>query len=333
MLPERHRFHRDNKMGDVFESYQIAQWRAASSEQCYAFAAITIDESGGNRIIERERAYRDGCKLDDTGAKGKRWQLEAKFENTIDEPGLSSVNGDLVLYPDILNAMIDSFDRFHDQAGDLYVPTRGWIRARLLDYRRKESPDQQDCADLTLLFVEDNEDRVDARAFTPASAKANARRLAETTSFDEQSDGVWGPDSMSLQELAAGLESWANAPGDMLAEVDQQAGAAIGCVNRVLKAFSQKGGTSDGRSILLDPESSSTSRKLHATKEIAAQARAEAGRGKPKLITVVFERDQSLVTIASLLKQNVDDLLFANPQIGDPAYIPAKTPVKIYAAT
>jgi hypothetical protein len=319
-------------MSDEFSQYQVAQWKASPEATRYAFPVISIDEDGGNRVIERERAYRHGCKLDDTGCKAKRWTLEAIFENSIQEPGESAVNGGLVLYPFVINALIESFEKFHDQAGDLYVPTRGWVRARLVDYRRRESPDEQNCARLTMVFCEDNEDKVDANAFSMPSINANAKRLSSVTTFDSQSDGIWGNDSQSLEEFTAGLESWANAPEDSMQEVDQQASSVIGSVDRIFVAFSKPARQSDstGRNILRDPESSQTVQKLHSTKEIAARGRHGAERGQPRLVTVVFERPQSLVSIAALLGQSLEDLLAANTQLDDPLYIPPRTPVKIY---
>jgi len=314
-------------VSDVFEKYPPGQWRAAAGEPVLAFPVISIEEGGGNRIVERERAYRDGSKLDDTGSKAKRWMLHAKFENTIDEPSLSAVNGSTPLYPDVLNALIDSFDRFHEQPGDLSVPTRGWVRARLEAYKRIEDPGEQDCADLQMTFVEDNEDSVDARAFTAPTANASARRLSGETTFDQQSDGIWGDDSVSLEEFAADLESWANAPGDAAQEVDRTSARVVGAANRILFAFSRPGG--DGRDTLNDPEGSNTARKLHATKEIASSSGGSPDRGQPQVVSVVFERPQSLVTIAALLGRSFEDLLAANPQLDDPLYIPARTPVRV----
>jgi hypothetical protein len=346
-------------MGDIFEQYHVAQWRSTPESKTYAFPVIDIDEEGGNRVIERERAYRHGCKLDDTGSKARRWSFETIFENSIQEPEMEYINGSMLLYPDVLNELISTFDLYHDVAGDLYVPTRGWVRARLAMYRRKESPDEQDCARLTLQFIEDNEDKIDANAFTMPSVSANARRLAGVTTFDQQSESVWSDDSQSLEGFVQGIEDWMNAPGDNMHEVERQAAAIVGAVDRILMAFSKpvravagsngrgssyyvsttaqsevagKGNRTGrtGRDSFRDPESASAVHKLHTEKELAAQSRYDAGRGRLRLITVVFERAQSLVSIANLIGQPFDDLLAANSQLDDPLYIPPKTPVRIY---
>ena len=90
------------------------------------------------------------------------------------------------------------------------------------------------------------------------------------------------------------------------------------------------GRANTGRDSFRDPESANTVCKLHSAKELAAQSKYDAGRGRPRLITVVFERAQSLVTIANLIGQPFSDLLSVNSQLDDPFYIPPKTPVKIY---
>lgn len=315
-------------MAEIFEEYQPAQWRAAPDEPRLAFPVLDVQEQGGNRIVERDRPYRSGAKLDDLGDKAKRWTIKAVFENSIQEPGVAAVNGDKALYPTVLNELIDSFDRFHDLPGDLSVPTRGWVRARLETYGRNEQYGERDSAELTLTFVEDNEDRIDARSFTAPTVSANARRLSEITTFDAQSGGIWDDDTQSLEAFASDLEAVANAPGETQQEVDQKAGATIGSTNRILRAFSTPG--RGGRDKLRDPESSSTYRKLQSTKEIAGRSRQEARRGRPPLVTVVFERRQSLVTVAAMFGQDFADLLAVNPQVDDPLHIPPRTPVKVF---
>jgi hypothetical protein len=94
-------------LDDVFEGYPVGSWTAENAATI-AFPVEDIGESGGNRIIERERPYRDGAKLDDTGRKATQFTMVCKFENTITEPGLE-INGLKNLYPDVLNDLIASF--------------------------------------------------------------------------------------------------------------------------------------------------------------------------------------------------------------------------------
>lgn len=340
-------------MGEVQEQYGVGQWRPVSGGQAYAFPVVSVSEGGGNRIIRRERAYRQGCKLDDTGSKEIVWMIDAVFENSIQEPGTEAINGDLVLYPEVLNELIDSFRLYHDEAGDLYVPTVGWVRARLQDYDRKEGPDEgQDTATLTMVFVSDNEDKIDAGAFTRPSVNANAIRLSQETTFDEQSEGIWNDDSQTLQEFAAGLESWANSPDDSEQELESRVRVVRGAAKRVRNAYSKpikrvtgsgstapgksaqmgaaKAGGRNSRDALVDPEGATVNIKLHRIEGMAARSKVESRRGRQPLVTVVFERPQSLATVAAVFGQTIDSLIAANPQLEDLLYIPPRTPIRVY---
>jgi prophage DNA circulation protein len=321
----------------IFEQLALARWEPdGNSELAIRFAVVSISEDGANRIVERERPYRDGAKLDDTGSKAKRWSVETCWENSL-QPGTSSVadagglgepqlsNNPEPLYPNMLNLMIASFE-IHE-TGVLTLPTRGQIRCRAEKYSRTESAELRDAAMVSFEFVEDNEDNVNAAAFAKPSVNANARALAETTTFTAQSLGAWGGSLQDLNEFAAGLEGIANFPGDTLADVDQQAGIVVGASNRVQQAFSQP---NDGRDQLNDPESSVLQRKLEHQQDIAAEARANARRGRPNLVAIAFEGPRSIFQVANEFGQDVADLINVNPQIEDVLFIPAGVVVNIF---
>jgi prophage DNA circulation protein len=324
-------FDRSTQQGDeaidaaVFPKYPIASWEVIGSPRL-AFPVVSVSESGGNRLVERERPYRDGAKLDDTGSKAKRWELTVLFHNSIEEPGLE-VNGGQALYPNTLNSLIDTFE-LH-RTGDLVVPTRGLVRARAAEYRRQEDADNPDSATVTFTFVEDNEDSVDIASFTAPTANADAARLGEQTTFDAQSIGLDSLSLADLNEFAAGLESLANAPGDLLVDLDSQAAIVIGAVNRVAAAFSHP--SQEGRDLLDDPESSRTHRKLERLKQIASDSEARSSRGRPRTTTVVVSEDSSLFRVSAALKQSFDDLLVINPRLVNPLFIPAGTPINVFA--
>jgi prophage DNA circulation protein len=200
----------------------VATWKVGTSV-IMAFPVQNITETGGNRLVERERPYRDGAKLDDTGSKPKRWSMEILFENTIDEPGLEINEFDL--YPDILDSLIDSFD--NHETGDLVVPTRGTVRARIESYTRTEKIDPRDAALLNITFVQDNEDNVDAASFAIISANSNAKRLGEETTFDAQTDEMWDDGLVSVREFTDQLENATNQPGDVADDVDNSASRVV----------------------------------------------------------------------------------------------------------
>lgn len=296
----------------TFESYPVAAWSVGALPILY-FPVLSINEDGGNRLVERERPYRDGAKLDDTGSKAKRWVIKAIFENSIEENGLDQQK---LLYPDVLNEMIASFDTH--ETGDLVVPTRGAIRVRAESYTREETSAERDGACVTFTFVEDNEDNVGGSQFEQLKINASARRLAEQTEFSATSEGLWSTSLADVREFAADLEAIANFPGDTIADIDNQVGIVIGAANRVLRSHSKE--TRENRNQLNDPECSLTQRKLEETKDIAGRARGEAYRGRPRPVTYYVPGDTDLFQIGAELRQDPADLIAINPAV-DPLYV------------
>jgi hypothetical protein len=317
----------------VFEQYEVASWQVGSSNK-RAFPVRTITETGGNRVVKRERPFRDGAKCDDTGAKPRTWALQAIFDNSLSvagsnslgEPDIEDVNSGVALYPDVLNELIESFQLYHDTAGDLVVPTVGKVRARLQDYTRDERPDERDCALVRMTFIEDNEDSVDAASFTGPSVNASASQLAATMEFSSQSDMGWDENMMSLNEFMANLEGLANMPSNFAADIDQQVGQTIGAANRANRAFTRPG--VPGRDIFLDPESSVTQRKLEESKEIAYEAKYNYKK-QFNVVTLTFKNAQSLTSISAMLGQDLNVLIDLNTQLADPFYILPGEPVKV----
>jgi prophage DNA circulation protein len=309
---------------EIFHQYKPAQFTVANVT--YAFPVIRIQETGGNRLIERERPYRNGAKLDDTGSKAKRWTLECMFENSISDAGLSTINKNVPLYPDVLNALVALFDTH--ETGDLVVPTSGKRRARAETYGRVESSELRDCAMLTLTFVEDNEDSVDATSITAVTANANARRLSESTEFDVQAAGAWSGSLADLSQFVADLEGLANAPGEYQQTLRQSAKKIQGDVERAKQAFQRPG--RQGRDLMNDPSNSRAERKMVQQQEIAARAANNARKGRPKIVQVVFRDPMSLFKISVIVGQDFDELIVINPQL-DPFGFIAGTAVNIYA--
>jgi hypothetical protein len=309
---------------DQFEQLPPCQFTVAGVT--YAFTTESIKADGENRIIERERPYRDGAKLDDTGSKARRWTIESLFQSTSREADISAINGGLPLYPDVLNELLFLF--FTHETGDLMVPTDGKVRARAQTYSRTEKSGERDCALVQLVFVEDNEDSVDFRSLQAPSANANARRLASTTTFDVQSAGAWLPSLNDLDQLVGSLEDQVNAPGEVAGDVQQSATRIQGNAVRAGQAF--KNGARSGRDMFLDPTNSRAERKLVRQRDMSARAANEARRGRPQLATVIFQEETTLFRVASIVNQSFDELLEVNPEL-DPYFIPALTHVHVFA--
>jgi prophage DNA circulation protein len=300
------------------EALPAAKW-APDGGVAFTFPVERIKQNGKRRNVKRERPYRNGAKIDTTGREATVWNLTVCLENSIQEKGVPD-GGTQFLYPTVMNKFLEAFDL--DTTGDLTIPTRGVVRAKFDSYDIEESPELQDGAKLTLVFIEDNEDRLDATTITAPTANASLRTLVDQTVFSAQSDGAWDGSLADLNAFAANLEAIANFPGDTVTDLDNQAGIMVSATNRVGRAFSDP--SRDGRDTLNDPESSQTQRKLHQTRDIAGSAR----RTREKYTSLVFDTPRSLFVIAADLGQIADDLLALNGGL-DPFFIPAGTPVRV----
>ena len=314
---------------ETFSLYPVGQF-TADGGSALAFPVISIRETGGNRIIVRERPFRDGAKLDDTGSSPKEWSLTAYFNNTLSEsnaaePDIQVTNG-MPLYPDVLNALIESFD-VH-LTGDLVVPTRGVVRARCQTYTRSENATERDTATLEMTFIEDNEDNVDSQSFT-APSTGSASLIAEEAEFDEQSEGMWDFDIQDLNMMMGQLEGMANAPGEYMQDLENQANTVMNNVDRVEEMFSQAG--TDGRDLLLGPGGNKALRDLQLQKEIAGKSKQSAKKGEKSLVTKTYKQQLSIYQIATMENQDAQKLVKNNPQIGNLLAIPKNTPVRMFA--
>ncbi len=309
----------------VFEDAPLATWSVAGF--VFAFPVLSVQESGGNRIIVRDRPYRDGAKLDDTGATAKRWTLEVLFENSIAEPDMVIVNNGVDLYPNVLNELINQFD-IHE-TGDLQLPTIGVRRVRAESYSRAEKFDERDCANVSLVFVEDNEDNVNSASIQPVTVNANGKRLAQLAEFDMQSDGAWDQEAAGgLITTLNNLEDLSNAPGNVAQDIQQAAFRAQGLSKRTFDLFSKP--TKDGRDLFNEPSGNRSERKLVSATELSRRGAVIPRHGRPPQITVVFGTDQSLFSIGAIISQDVADLIEINPEL-DPFFVPAGTHVNVFA--
>lgn len=313
-------------MAEVFEQYEVCSWKVGQRQGVLRFPVGSIQETGGNRIVERNRPYRDGAKLDDVGSNATRWTVEAIFENSImeNEPGLDQAR---VLYPTILNEVIDSF-RIHG-TGDLVLPTRGKVRARAESYTRLEAEAERDYCKLSLVFVEDNEDNVDAQKFEQRSVNASARKLTETTEFDAQSEGAWNTSLADLREFGSELEGLANFPGNTRNDLDSQAAIVVSTTNSVVRTSQNAAGQNDGYDPLGDPETSRTQRKLEETKDLAGRSRANPRNGRRRLVPFLVEAGTDLFTLAATLGQAATDLLDVNPAL-NPDFVPKGSVIRVF---
>jgi prophage DNA circulation protein len=310
-------------MATEFEEATIARWRV--SNVIYKFPVESITDDGGNRIVVRERPYRDGAKLDDTGAKPKSFNVVVRFENTIEEPGLEQ-QVETPLFPTLMQAMLNSFAEH--KTGDLTLPILGAFRCRADSYSRTMSFEQRDCAVVSFRWVEDNEDNVEAQSFAKTSARATSRRIAEETTFDSEGLGSLSDSIADLEDFADDLEGAINAPGEFVEDVrtkSKRVQKAVKSINDTFGVVNQ-----EGRDLLLKPQNSKAARQLSTLADTSARAEEEKTRGRPTRVTTSYPTQRSIFDIAVELDQDVVVLINMNQtRIENLLAIPAGTNVYV----
>lgn len=289
------------------------------------FPVKSIREEMANRVIPRERAYKNGAKLDDTGSKARTWTLSILLHDPHNEPDMPST-----LYPDVANALCDAAD-VHE-TGDLQLPTRGKVRARFVSYTRVEDNDAVDAAAIEAVFQEDNEDTITSSSFALPSARAVSVSLAQFTTDSLAQTGSWSDLVSGLLEAGAELEGLANAPGEFADDLEAQANAIFDRCNAIGDAFANTTSAvaNEVSTLLLHPEASRAGRLLARAADTAKRAAADAGAGATT--TKTYPRVVSIFDVAADVSQGADKLLAINPGLGDPFAIAANTPIRVFAA-
>ncbi len=310
-------------MGEIFEQYEVCSW-TVSDRDTIAFPVITVKEERGKRIVEHERPFRPGAKLDDTDWGARRWVLTVTFDNSIEEEGIPA---DPPLYPTVLNRLLDSYDE--TETGDLVLPTRGTKRCRLAHYSRIEAPEEDDAAVCEFTFVEDSEDVVDLDSLGNPTVRATAVRLAEQAEFSGAVVGGWDTNISSLTEFASELEGALVAPGRALEDVNSIARRNRRAIQRVQRAQERLG--KDVGGVFNDPEGSTPIRELRRLDDRQAQAVDERTSGRPKATTFEVTADTDIFSVAASIGQDPVELLDLNAaRIDDPMDLRAGDTIRVF---
>jgi len=288
--------------------------------------STNIAESFDNRIVERNRPYREAAKLDDTGRGSIVWTVTTEmFDATISqEPGVPANQ-----FTEVEAKLFLSFQSH--KTGYLSLPTRGIVRAKAKSWSRGDDIGERDCALLRLTWIEDNEDDVDFYAFDQFSARATVVTLAEETTKDLVKAGIADKDVFSLSKLAAKLESIAQKPGEYLQDLEVAAAQLGSAADRIEQAYTVYGSTPGSVDALLsDPGSAPVIRNLRNLKDTARKAYYQASSGQPPIKTVKYAREMSFATIATDTGNTTANVLKLNTKLLDPFSIPPNTPIKVY---
>jgi hypothetical protein len=217
------------------------------------------------------------------------------------------------------------------ETGDLTLPREGKIRARAEDYSLSEIPDERDAARVVFTFVEDNEDDVGADAFKAPSATANARRLSEATTFDQESLGNGHFSISQAQEYVSELEGLANAPHEFRQELEWTHRRIIDTHKQTLEIFKREGVR--GRDTLLNPRGARVETKMGRSSDMAARASAQSLQNRPSIGRYITRIAISIFDLAAFTKQPAELLMSINPQIEDVFFIPVGSEVRVFTST
>lgn len=293
----------------VYEKFAVASWQVGN-EGVIRFPAIEITDTKGNRIVQHERPYREGAKLDDTGAKVRVFAMRAYFDNSIREPGIEG--NPSPLFPEMLRRMQASFD-VHE-TGNLTVPTVGVVRCKAVSCVRRDTPSTPGGPFVDLVFEQDNEDALDRAIIDAPTVKGSIPALAEQTVFSAQSGGSWIDTLDQLENDVGALENSLNAPGRATNEVESLArrnrrsqARMVATINKFSQAEERP---------FSEPSGSQTERQLLTLRDRQAQAAGERARSLPQTKEYkIVALQTSLFEIAAKFDQDVSDLLDLNDSL------------------
>lgn len=315
----------------VAEQYDICTFTPDGGEICYLLVE-EVREDGAGRVVEHERPYRDGAKLDHTGQRARRWRVKACYSNNLTEQGLPD---DVVLYPTELNKLIRAIR--NEETGDALIPTVGKRRCKVATYSRVDGADPVDTGLIDVVFIEDSEDDVDASSFTDPSVRASAVRLAQQTQFSAQSVGAWDEGLGNLTDFAEELTALMNSPFTTLEDIQSQQRRDKRAIERVHKAHTQPRVPPapvppPSNMPFSDPAGATVTRQLVELEDMIGRAEEERYSSRPRTRTYTVQEDTDLFSIAADLKQDPMQLLELNSaRVEDPLDLRQGDTIRVYA--
>jgi hypothetical protein len=313
-------------MGDeVMAAQVVMSWQPDEGTLVYIPARRVI-ETFKDRIQMRRRVWRQGAKLDSTLGDPVAWEAECLFHNGHEEgPEVPDP-----AYPDYVRKVCAQLRK--GMTGTLTLPDDGPKRAKVETYRKTTDAEARDAALLVISWLEDSEDDFNATSFEAPSAKATAAATAAAAVDSWEEAGAWSDDIASFQELAAGLEAIANAPGEYADAYEAQANAIMHAAQRVEDAFTSSAATatSEVGKLLTDPANSRAGLLNRRVSDAAMRSTRAVTGGGATVITVTFARELSIFDVAAERQQDPAKLASMNASLGDLLRIAAKTPIRVF---
>lgn len=309
----------------IFEGYPAACWRVGSLAPMFFPIEGTVSEKGGNRLVPHKRPYRKGAKISGTGTEPREWSFTAVFNNTIKEPGQDNPSP---LYPDVLRAIVASFDE--QQTGTLTLPTVGDVRACAWNYTRIEAMDARDEGALQLQFIEDNEESAATVSFQQPSVRATVEGLAEQTTFSAASVGALDRDLVQVKPKSIDIVSLLLAPGRAVADLQTRVTDSRRALQRVRgnqETFARQVGADHD-----EPRGSEFWRNLFRLQDLQAKSVDEKFSSRPRVRAFVVDvASTSIYEIAARLHQDAGELLDLNSErLPDPFLLERGDVIRVY---
>jgi hypothetical protein len=320
----------------IWEDGPPASFEIDGESDRVTFTVKEIGRELSNRIAKRERVYRNGERLDGMGTAGETIKTRSFFANTLKEPGVPSE-----LYPGELDKLIELMKRSNGTTGTLRLPTTSPRRVKMVIASVHESPNAVDAAWLDVTWAEDSEETELESTFGKPNARSISVSLADDIVAQLEFMGVTSDDIAELKSIAAKLEELAQFSGERGDDLLQAAADATGAVDNIESSFLPSsqlladedfvvGETAD--SMLALPIAYSTLVSLRAWAEAAAEAAANIpGREVPE--PKLYDHALSLFDIAEDNDVDIETLVELNPDLLDPGFIPANTPILLPGGT
>lgn len=293
-------------------------------EEKVTFTCASIQESFDPRLVKRERPYRYGAKLDDTGCGPITWSVRTDMFDGLIEDGVPT-NQFTEIEPKLFLLCQTG------KTGFLTLPTRGIVRAKVASWKRGDDLSERDVAQVDITWIEDNEEDIDFYSFEEFSARATSQSFAKLTTQDLGAIGISDIDTQSLQNSAFQLEDAAKSPGNNLQEIEARARQLAAKAAKIEQYYTSGPPDADQITNLLGvPDSYSAIRRLRNLRDTAQRAVYEQVSSQPKVIVYKPQRNSSAMEIALETKNTFGDVLQLNKNLLDVFFIPKNTPVRVY---
>ena len=313
-------------MADEHSQFPVLSWKSDSMSEEIRWVAESIQEEFANRLVEHERPFRAGARVDTTGPKALRWRIRSWWNNTVQEDGL----GDSPTpYPDRLNALHRSFAL--QETGTLTLPTRGRRRCKAASYTRTEAAEHADGADVDYVFIEDSEDIIDLDALEDPQVNATLARVAQQTVFSMESIGSMNDGLVDLVTAASQMESLILAPGRYVDDIKAQGNRNRRAIKRVIAAEQKMSRRHDLP--FKEPVGSGAERLARKFADLQARAIGEKKSDQPPTRLYKVQADCTIFDVAADVRQDAQKLMELNQdRVDDPMDLRAGDRVEVFRA-